>query len=83
MDNRIRRCETRKEFEQVKDDYITQGYKIESSGENNALMVKRKKKNHIAVLLWTVWWTAGLGNLIYALIPAKVEDSVMVKYEEK
>ena len=35
----------------------------------------------ILVALLTVWWTCGIGNLIYAFIPAKVEDEVMVKLE--
>ena len=55
--------------------------KVESRGENNALLKKFKKKNHGLVALLTVWWTCGIGNLIYAFIPAKVEDEVMVKLE--
>ena len=81
MANRSRRVSSQKEFEQVIDDFITTGYKIESRGENNALLKKYKKKNHGMCALLTVWWTCGLGNLIYALMPAKVEDEVMVKIE--
>lgn len=44
MANRIRRCSTRKEFEQVIDDFITTGYEIQTRSENNALLVKKKKK---------------------------------------
>ena len=43
MANRIRRCSTKKELEQLVDDYVTQGYKIQSQGENNALVVKGVK----------------------------------------
>ncbi|MCR4639699.1 hypothetical protein [Ruminococcus sp.] len=81
MANRIRRCSTKKELEQLVDDYVTQGYKIQSQGENNALVVKEKKKDHAKVALLTVWWTCGIGNLIYALMPAKIEDEVMIKIE--
>ncbi len=81
MASRIRRCSTRKEFEQVIDDFITTGYEIQTRSENNALLVKKKKKNHLRVALLTVWWTFGIGNLIYAFIPAKVEDEVMIKLE--
>ncbi len=81
MANRIRRVTSQREFEQVIDDFVTTGYKVESRGENNALLKKFKKKNHGLVALLTVWWTCGIGNLIYAFIPAKVEDEVMVKLE--
>ncbi|MBQ6035218.1 MAG: hypothetical protein IJL33_06950 [Ruminococcus sp.] len=81
MANRIRRCSTQKEFEQVIDDFVTTGYKVESRGENNALLKKYKKKDHFKVALLTVWWSCGIGNLVYALMPAKVEDEVLVKIE--
>ncbi len=83
MNSRIRRTTTSKEFEQVIDDFITTGYTLESRGESNARLVKRKKKNHLMVALWTVWWTCGIGNLIYAFMPAKIEDEVLVKLESE
>ena len=81
MANRIRRCSTKKEFEQLIDDYVTQGYTVKSQGENNALVVKEQKKDHLKIALLTVWWTFGIGNIIYALMPAKIEDEVMIKIE--
>ena len=81
MANRIRRCSSQKELEQLIDDFVTTGYEVQSRGENNALLVKKKKKDHVKVALLTVWWTCGLGNLIYALIPAKNEDEVLIKIE--
>lgn len=72
MANRIRRCSNEKEFEQVIDDFITTGYEIQSRGNDNALLVKKKKKDHFKIALLTVWWTCGIGNLIYALMPAKI-----------
>lgn len=82
MANRIRRCESQKELEQLIDDFVTTGYSVKSRGENNALLVKKKKKDHAKVALLTVWWTFGLGNLIYALIPAQDEDEVLIKIEK-
>lgn len=81
MANRIRRCSTQKEFEQVIDDFITTGYEIQTRSQNNALLVKKKKKDHLKVALLTIWWSVGICNLIYAFIPAKIEDEVMVKLE--
>ena len=81
MADRIRRVSTQKEFEQLIDDFVTTGYKLESRGENNALLRKYKKKNHGLVAALTVWWTCGIGNLIYAFMPAKVDDEIMIKLE--
>ena len=83
MANRIRRCENKQEFERVIDDFVTTGYQVESRGQNNALLVKKGKHNkHGLVALLTCWWTFGIGNLIYALMPVKNEDEVLVKLEQ-
>lgn len=83
MANRIRRCENSKEFEKIIDDFITTGYEIKSRGQNNALLIKKGKHDkHALVALLTFWWTFGLGNLIYALLPTKIEDEVLVKFEQ-
>ncbi|NLP26491.1 MAG: hypothetical protein GX365_03980 [Clostridiales bacterium] len=79
MAKRIRKCSNEGDFQQVIDDFITTGYKLKSQGENNALLVKYKPKNHGRVALLTIWFTFGIGNLIYHFMPAKVEDEVLVK----
>ena len=82
MANRVRRCENQQEFERVIDDYITTGYEIQSKGQNNALLIKKGKHDkHGLIFLLTGWWTLGIGNLIYALIPVKNEDEVLVKFD--
>ena len=82
MANRIRRCSDEKEYERLIDDFITTGYEVKSRGEENALLVKKGKHDkHLLVFLLTFWFTLGIGNLIYALIPAKVEDEVLIKLE--
>lgn len=82
MANRIRRCKDRREFERVVDDFVTTGYTVTSRGEDNALLIKKgKHTKHGLVFLLTFWFTLGLGNLIYALIPAGVEDEVMIKID--
>ena len=83
MANRIRRCKTQEDFERLIDDFVTTGYEIKSRGEDNALMVKKgKHEKHGLVALLTVWWTFGIGNLIYALMPVKNEDEVLIKVEK-
>ena len=81
---RIRRFTNRDEYERTIDDYITLGYKITNRGEFSCAMCKKKKKEkHLLVFLLTGWWTLGLGNLIYALMPSKDDDNVLLKLEEK
>lgn len=81
MADRIRRCRNQREMEQVIDDFVTTGYKVKSRGTDNALLVKYKKKNHAKIAALTVWWTCGLGNLIYYFMPEKTEDEVMIKID--
>lgn len=83
---RIRRVSSQQEMERAIDDYITQGYKVQARGESNA---KLKQNNwgsgagHFWIALFTVWWTFGFGNLIYALVKNSGGDQVMVKMEDE
>jgi hypothetical protein len=82
-DTRIRHAKDRAQAEQMLDEFITQGYKVENSGETGMLVKKStwgSTAGHIGVALFTVWWTLGLGNLVYALIVHK-SDEVMIKID--
>lgn len=82
-DARIRRVSTSREAEQVRDDFITQGYKVKSEGEQTTMMERSSwgtLTGHVLVALLTVWWTLGIGNLVYALAAHK-SDAVMIKVE--
>ncbi len=82
MAQRIRRTYNQKEFETTIDDYITQGFKVKSRGENTARLVKPSSQSaivHVALFLFT----AGVGNIIYYLYKHnKYEDDVLVKLAE-
>jgi hypothetical protein len=83
MAQRIRRVDNSKEMERVVDDFITQGYKAKSRGEESARLIKYEPKDkHLLVALLTIWWTFGLGNLLYAVLPSKVDDDVLVRIEK-
>lgn len=80
---RIRHAKSVREAEQLRDEYITQGYKVESAGENTTVVKKStwgSTAGHIGVAVFTVWWTLGLGNLVYALIVHK-SDEVLIKVD--
>lgn len=83
MAQRIRRTANEREYERVIDDLITQGYVVVSRGELTANLIKRgKKEKHLLVFLLTFWFTLGIGNLIYAILPNKVVDDVLVRIDQ-
>ena len=83
--NRIRKTTTQREYEQIIDEYITLGYKIESRGENNCNLKKAEYggiASHIIVLALTVWWTFFIGNILWLLYNYLTKsDEVLVKLE--
>lgn len=81
---RLRRAQTRPEFETAVDDYVTQGYDILSRGDTTAL-VRRKTwgtgGTHALVAFLTIWWTFGLGNLLYALLAHSSAEKVLIRLD--
>jgi len=82
---RIRRVDSEKEMEQVIDDFVTQGYKIDNRG-NRSTMMKEKDwgsgAGHIVVAVLTIWWTLGIGNVVYAIYKNLTADKVQIKVDE-
>lgn len=81
---RLRKVHSSKELDSVVDDYITQGYKVQSAGQKSTLLRKKQWGSiggHLLVAFLTIWWTLGVGNLIYALIASSGSEKVMVKLE--
>lgn len=79
---RTRRVNSKKEMDMLVDDFLTMGYVIDSQGKDNIRVVKKaKKEQHLLVAVLTAWWTFGIGNLIYALMPVKNSDEVLIKLE--
>jgi hypothetical protein len=82
---RIRHAETQREMERTRDDLMTTGYKVKSTGENSTLLSNAGWGNlggHLIVALLTVWWTLGIGNLIYAVIEHAKGDEVLIKVDD-
>lgn len=81
---RIRRVNSPREVQVVRDDFITQGYEVLSEGEGTILLRRStwgSVGTHVVVALLTIWWTVGIGNLIYALIAHSGADQVLIKLE--
>ncbi|WP_440949891.1 hypothetical protein [Methanosphaerula subterraneus] len=53
------------------EDYETAGWTLESSNDRMAIMRQEggwgSLMGHVVVAIFTIWWTVGIGNLIYAL----------------
>ena len=63
---RLRRVSTKREMENLLDDYVTQGYEIVSQGESSTLVRKAtwgSAGGHVLWALLTAWFSLGLGNL--------------------
>ena len=81
--DRIRKVDDKREMEEVVDDYITTGYEVMDRGQGS---IKLRKNDgwgsiggHIAVFLLTAWFSAGIGNLIYALVKRYNGEKVLVQ----
>ena len=82
---RIRRVEDEKEFERVIDDYITQGYSVESRGEHSAKLKEKQYGSlvaHILIFVIFGWWTLGISNLLYLGYKYLSGEEVTVKKDE-
>ena len=82
----IRRVHNRREFEAVRDDFITQGYEVLEDGHATVLMRKGTWGSpgfHVMVAIFTIWWTFGIGNGIYAVIAHYTAGQVLIKIDEQ
>jgi len=58
---------------------------VKSEGESSTLLGKSSwgtLTGHLLVGLLTIWWTLGIGNLIYALA-AHSADEVLIRVDEE
>jgi hypothetical protein len=72
-------------MERTRDDLITTGYSVKSTGSNTTLLSNAgwgTLGTHIIVAVLTIWWTFGLGNLIYAVYAHSKGDEVLIKVDE-
>ena len=81
---RIRRVDDKREMEQVTDDFITQGYKVKSSGERSTMMKEKDFGSggmHLLVLVFLGWWTLGIANALYAAYKYFTAAEVQIKVQ--
>lgn len=76
------------DFEREIEDYMVSGWSVKNQTDRIAIVQKNeygKPVIHIIVFIFTFWWTALLGNIVYAIysymkesqeIHIKVDDSV-------
>ena len=78
---RLRRVSSRKEMENLIEDYVTQGYAILEQTDRNA-MVKKKSYGSMLLHIILVCCTAGIGNIVYYFIAQNNAEKVMIKVDD-
>lgn len=86
MDTIIKRVNNN-EFSSAIDDEIIMGWELKSRNDNVAILKKDGSwgsvGNHIVVFLLTIWWTGGLGNIVYAVNKRnKTKKELQIKIKE-
>jgi len=70
METSIKRVESKKALEQAIEDAQAEGWKLKSSSDNVAVLEQPGglggAVGHITVLIFTSWWTFGIGNVLFA-----------------
>jgi len=72
MDTSVKRVKSKKALEAAIEDALVEGWKLKSRGGGVAVLKKNGGLGsafwHVILFIFTVWWTLGLGNLLYAFI---------------
>jgi len=77
---------TKKAFENYVDDKKTEGYKLKSKTDRQAVLVKRNYGRalwHFLIFIFAGWWTFLTANLVYLLFAYFVQkDEIQVKLKQ-
>jgi len=82
---RIKKVKTKKEFDTVVDDFLTQGYRVSEEGNQTVMLQQQtwgSAGGHALWALLTVWWTCGIGNFGYAIYAHFDAPKVLVKLDD-
>jgi hypothetical protein len=82
---RNRTVESKAELEKEKEEYIQNNYKV-AMDDDDYIFVKKKTwgsmTGHFLVAILTIWWSFGIGNILYGLYKSMASDAVHVTVEE-
>lgn len=79
---RVYRVESRRELDNRVDELVTRGYKVKSHGDRTAHLKKSdwgSAGTHLILALFTLWWTLGLANALYAIYRRATAEEVKLK----
>ena len=75
--SRTRTVDTRDELESLVDEYVENGYKVKSSGQERTVVKERNVGSWVIHLLLLIF-TVGFGNLVYLLYSWATADTVEI-----
>lgn len=82
VNTRIRKARSEREYEEVIDEYITTGYKVQDRGQKTAQLMDAKYGSvlsHIVIFIFT-FWTFCIANVLWAVYNYySNSDKVLVK----
>ena len=83
---RLRKVSNRNQLEEKIDDYQIQGYTVKERSEKHGLLQNSDWGSgsvHFLVFVLTVWWSLGIGNLVYLLYAYLVKSKqIMIKVSD-
>ena len=83
VNTRIRKTRSEREYEEVIDEYITTGYKVQNRGQKTTSLINAKYGgvvSHILIFIIFGWWTIFVANIIWlAYNYYSNSDKVLVK----
>ena len=72
MEVSVRRVKDKKGLDNAVDDAQAEGWSLKNQSDNVAVLEKRGGLGgivgHVLVAICTIWWTFGIGNLVYAIV---------------
>jgi len=77
---RTRTVSTRRELEDLVDEYVEKGYNVKSSTQESAI-VKERRVGSLWIHLLLVIFTVGFGNVVYLLYSWVSADTVEINVE--
>ena len=83
MTKHIRYVSNTNEFYHLIKSYQALNYMLISYHSYKAYLIKRKKHDADFLVFLLTFWSLGIGNLIYRLLPTRIEEKLILQLQIK